>query len=228
MRRPPPCAHPLSPHVASAQGHQVCLASASPHGGCLHTVTCCELIAPVEWLRWAPSDRLLLLAVDSTGATAIVGQPSAFLHPGCISRFPTMGHPLCAVEWLPSASGYGATPHLQLPLGIEGFAVVDTCGNIGFHWRRSFGADAADAARIHANHDAGGAANTSGWSTVLGGTCLVDDPTTRRLAISDPRCHFCVDGHWQWFGWTVSALILVTCYLDFFSGPCLLVDTASF
>ena len=87
---------------------------------------------PVDSLRWAPTDRTILLPVDGLGSISILVQLSNRLALHCATRFLSPAA-VRAVEWL-----------TILPMGFEGFVSVSGEGALVLCWRRTFGAELAD------------------------------------------------------------------------------------
>ena len=120
--------HPSLPLMAIARGHEIRVL----HVRCNRSIAAAALQQPVDSLRWAPTDRTILLAVDGQGSISILVQLGDCQTLHCATRFHSPAA-LRAVEWLTS-----------LPMGFEGFVSVSGEGALVLCWRRTFGAELAD------------------------------------------------------------------------------------
>ena len=56
--------------------------------------------APVEWLRWAPLVRPLLIVADTAGTLSLVSQPRDGMAFASVAQLEALTGPLRALEWL--------------------------------------------------------------------------------------------------------------------------------
>jgi len=120
--------HPSLPLLAIARGHEIRVL----HVRCNRSIATAALQQPVDSLRWAPTDRTILLAVVDQGSISILVQLGNRQALHCATRFHSPAA-IRAVEWL-----------TILPMGFEGFVSVSGEGALVLCWRRTFGAELAD------------------------------------------------------------------------------------